>query len=219
MATKLPELSPSTRPPKLFLGNSTTQVTYIYIDDPSFFVQVHMLLFNITLGSGMNGTYNISWDSPAKGITISSGSTFFVLGCDFDVNLFDHVRNQIGSCMSRCHGEVVPNQRHCNGIGCCFIILQENVLGFQATIVQADAMAARSDSMHPNIMAFMSSEYYTRNATDLFSSWTNTSTIAGAMKVIGCSSLRGGGGELDTNKNLDLWLQLVCTKFKRKQAI
>ena len=39
------------------------------------------------------------------------------------------------------------------------------------------------------------------------------------LKVIGCSSLRGGGGELGTNKNLDLWLQLVCTKLKLKHAI
>ena len=38
-------------------------------------------------------------------------------------------------------------------------------------------------------------------------------------KVIGCSSLRGGGGELGTNKNLDLWLQLVCTKLKLKHTI
>ena len=36
---------------------------------------------------------------------------------------------------------------------------------------------------------------------------------------IGCSSLRGGGGELGTNKNYDLWLQLVCTKLKLKHAI
>jgi len=39
------------------------------------------------------------------------------------------------------------------------------------------------------------------------------------LKVIGCSSLIGGGGELGTNKNLDLWLQLVCTKLKVKHAI
>ena len=31
--------------------------------------------------------------------------------------------------------------------------------------------------------------------------------------------LRGGGGELGTNKNFDLWLQLVCTKLKLKHAI
>ena len=58
---------------------------------------------------------------------------------------------------------------------------KKNILGFQATIVRADAMAARSDSMHPDIMAFMSDEYYTQYATDLFSSWTNTSTIDGAI--------------------------------------
>jgi len=39
-------------------------------------------------------------------------------------------------------------------------------------------MAARSDSMHPGIMALMSSDYHVQNATDLFSSWTNTSKIA-----------------------------------------
>jgi hypothetical protein len=39
------------------------------------------------------------------------------------------------------------------------------------------------------------------------------------VKVIGCSNLRGGGGELGTNKKLDLWLQLVCTKLKLIQAI
>jgi len=51
------------------------------------------------------------------------------------------------------------------------------------------------------------SEYPVRQATGLM------------LKVIGCSSLRGGGGELGTNKNLDLWLQLICTKLKLKHAI
>ena len=36
---------------------------------------------------------------------------------------------------------------------------------------------------------------------------------------IGCSNLRGGGGELGSNKKLDLWLQLVCTKLKLIQVI
>ena len=44
-------------------------------------------------------------------------------------------------------------------------------------------------------------------------------TLGKYLKVIRCSSLRGGGGELGTNKNLDLWLQLVCTKLKLKHAI
>ena len=41
----------------------------------------------------------------------------------------------------------------------------------------------------------------------------------GSVKAIGCSSLRGGGGELGTIKNINLWLQLVCTQLKLKQAI
>ena len=43
--------------------------------------------------------------------------------------------------------------------------------------------------------------------------------VVNLVKVIGCSSLRGGGGELGSNKNSDLWLQLVCTKLKLKHAI
>ena len=43
--------------------------------------------------------------------------------------------------------------------------------------------------------------------------------ILANVKVIGCSNLRGGGGELGSNKKLDLWLQLVCTKLKLNQAI
>jgi hypothetical protein len=39
------------------------------------------------------------------------------------------------------------------------------------------------------------------------------------VRVIGCSSLRSGRSELNTNKNLDLWFQLICTKFKLKQDI
>jgi len=66
----------------------------------------------------MNSTYNMSWEAPAKGITIRSDyNTFFVLGCDCDVNLFDSLENPIGSCMSRCHGEVLPDRGPCNGVG------------------------------------------------------------------------------------------------------
>ena len=40
-------------------------------------------------------------------------------------------------------------------------------------------MVAQSDPLHTDIMAFMSYDgyYYTDNATDLFSSWTNASKI------------------------------------------
>ena len=68
----------------------------------------------------------------------------------------------------------MPNQGlYCNQTGCS-IRLQQDISGFQATIVRVDGMAARSDSIHPSIhpgiMALMSSDYYVQNATDLFSS-------------------------------------------------
>ena len=135
----------TTQPPKLFLGNSTTQVTYISIGDSNL-VYVPAMFFN---GTSMEeygtNTYNVSWDAPAKGITNTSYyNTFFFLGCDFDVDLFDSMRNPIESCMSRCHGKVLPNQGPCNGFGCCSIRLQNDISGFQGTIVWADNMAAQS---------------------------------------------------------------------------
>jgi hypothetical protein len=167
----------ATQPPELFLGNSTTQITSMY---GSGFVEAPMF-FNVTSGSGTNN-YNISWNAPAKGITISAlYNNFYALGCDFDVKLFDNVGNPIGSCMSRCRGEVLPNQGFCNNIGCCFISLEQDISGFQATIVRADGMAARSDSVHPGIIAFMANNYNTSN--DLLSSWTNASKLPGLLEV------------------------------------
>ncbi|WVZ74510.1 hypothetical protein U9M48_022684, partial [Paspalum notatum var. saurae] len=144
----------ATQPPKLYLGNdSTTQIINIF----SALVEVSMF-FNITLESGMN-SYNMSWEAPAKGISIDYENTFFVVGCDFDVALFDSVGKPIGYCMSMCHGE--------------------------ATIIRADNMTSQLDSRHPGIMAFMSVEnYYRQNATNLFSSWTNASDIYGAYLTV-----------------------------------
>ncbi|CAD6250176.1 unnamed protein product [Miscanthus lutarioriparius] len=144
----------NTQPPKLFLGNSTTQITGIDISYGSS-VYIPAMFFNSSLEESGTNTYNISWDAPAKGITIPDYITFFFLGCDFDVDLFDSVRNPIGSLH-----EQVPRQ------------------GFQGTIVRAGNMAGQSDPLHPGIMAFMSiGDYYMENATGLFSSWTNASKI------------------------------------------
>ena len=52
-----------------------------------------------------------------------------------------------------------------------------------------------------------------------FNKYNDINDIINLVKVIGCSRLRGGWGELGTLKNLNLWLQLVCIKLKLKQAI
>ncbi|RCV07429.1 hypothetical protein SETIT_1G243900v2 [Setaria italica] len=167
----------TTQPPKLFLmNNSTTEITRIYYG----FVEVPMF-FNSSFGPGRNNM-SWEWEAPAKGITINSYNNFFVLGCDFDVNLFDYERNPVGSCMSRCHGGVLPTRGPCNGIGCCFISLRNAMSGFQATFFRADGVAGQSsDSMYPRIMAFISYSDDMDNMTNLLLGWTNTSKIDGAV--------------------------------------
>uniref|UniRef100_A0A0E0GA33 Protein kinase domain-containing protein n=1 Tax=Oryza nivara TaxID=4536 RepID=A0A0E0GA33_ORYNI len=130
-------------------------------------------------------TYNISWVSPRKGVTISQRNTFYIIGCNIDVTLFEYgTRDAVGYCVSRCDGEKVPTEGPCNGKGCCSIKLSRDLRGFRSTLVQVDATAAQSYQLQlrHGVMAFMSyNDYYVDNATDLFLSWTNTSNIQEAL--------------------------------------
>ncbi|KAF7081802.1 hypothetical protein CFC21_085709 [Triticum aestivum] len=165
----------STKHPKLFLGSSTAQVTYMYssggLGTPIF--------FNLTTRPGTN-TYNMSWEAPVKGITIASDNILYVAGCDFDVTLFEYgTGDMVGSCMSRCAGKKAPTGVSCNGIGCCLIQLPRDLPGFRAELVSTNTTATQSDWFHPGIMAFVSMIYY--NTTAIFSSWTDPSNIFDAM--------------------------------------
>ncbi|TVU29111.1 hypothetical protein EJB05_20661, partial [Eragrostis curvula] len=166
------------QPQKLFLGNTTTQITDLYHSGA-----VVPMFINITMEPGMNTYKSWEWEAPAKGITIDADNTFYVIGCDFDATLFDNVGNHVGSCMSRCYGEKVTPGGPCNGLGCCFISLTtDSMIGFRATFVRADGIAPQSEPLHPGIMAFMSGaqDYYQQNRTNLFSGWTNASNVYGA---------------------------------------
>ncbi|XP_044320923.1 wall-associated receptor kinase 4 [Triticum aestivum] len=167
----------STKHPKLFLGSSTVQVTdmyYAYASTP----------INIKLATRPGtDTYNMSWEAPSKGITISSDNTLYVVGCDFDFTLFEYgTEEKVCSCMSRCAGEKAATGGPCNGIGCCLILLPRDLQGFQAEHVSTNITATQSDWLHPGIMAVVSrAEYYMYNTTNLFSSWTDASNIDDAM--------------------------------------
>uniref|UniRef100_J3LF22 Protein kinase domain-containing protein n=1 Tax=Oryza brachyantha TaxID=4533 RepID=J3LF22_ORYBR len=163
----------------LFLEDGTTQITdqiYNYVYAP--------MQFNLTMRPVMD-TYNMSWLSPAKGVTIDSRNNFYIIGCNIDVTLFEYgTRDPVGYCMSRCDGEKIPTEGPCNGKGCCSIQLSRDLNGFQSTLVQVDATAAQSisDPLPHGIMAFMSyDDDYVSNASDLFSSWTNASNVYGAL--------------------------------------
>ncbi|XP_040247457.1 wall-associated receptor kinase 1 [Aegilops tauschii subsp. strangulata] len=174
----------STKHPKLFLGSSTVQITRMY---SSYGIVITPIFFNRTTSPGTN-TYDMSWEAPGKGITIASYNTLFVIGCDFDVTMFEYgTGDMVGSCMSRCAGEKVPTGGPCNGRGCCLIPLTRDLPGFRAKLVSTNTTATQSDWLHPGIMAFVSPDYHYRdddsdntNTTTLFSSWTNASNIYGA---------------------------------------
>ncbi|VAI52326.1 unnamed protein product [Triticum turgidum subsp. durum] len=177
----------STKHPKL-LGSSTVQITRMY---SSYGIVFSPIFFNLTTSPGTN-TYDMSWEAPAKGITIASDNTLFVVGCDFDVTLFEYgTGDMVGSCMSRCAGEKVPTGGPCNGRGCCLIPLTRDLPGFRAELVSTNTTATQSDWLHPGIMAIVAPQYHYRdddgdntNTTTLFSSWTNASNIYGAALSI-----------------------------------
>ncbi|VAI63994.1 unnamed protein product [Triticum turgidum subsp. durum] len=166
----------STKHPRLFLGSSTIQVTDIGVYSG---VVLTPIIYNLTTMSGTN-TYDIIWQAPAKGITLTSDNTLYVAGCDLDVTLFKYgTRNMVGSCMTRCAGRKAPTGGPCYGKGCCLIPFASDLPGFHANLVSTNTTATQSDWLHPGIMALVSSNPYSYrdNTTDLFSSWTNPSTI------------------------------------------
>jgi hypothetical protein len=171
----------STKHPKLFFGNSTIQVTGVAA---GYFGASTRIIFNLTTRPGTN-TYNMSWEPPTEGITISSDNYLYVAGCDFDVTLFEYggMGDVVGSCMSRCAGKKAPTGVLCNGVGCCLISLPRDLPGFRAKLVSTNTTATQSDWLHPGIMAFVSPDYYefSSNTTAIFSSWTNPSNIDDAV--------------------------------------
>uniref|UniRef100_A0ACD5XH86 Uncharacterized protein n=1 Tax=Avena sativa TaxID=4498 RepID=A0ACD5XH86_AVESA len=152
---------------------NTTSGTYLFTP----------IIFRRATSPGTN-TYNMSWESPAKGITLTSDNTLFVAGCDLDVTLLEYGTGHIlGSCMTRCEGKIkqAPTGGPCNGIGCCIIPLPRDnlITGFHVKLVSTNTTATQSDWFHPGIMAFVTDdgEYYMNNATAIFSSWTDDSNI------------------------------------------
>jgi hypothetical protein len=164
----------STKPPKLFFGSSAIVLTDAYTDEA-----FTPIFFNLTTRPGTN-TYNMPWEAPTEGITLSRGNTLYVAGCDFDVTLFEYgTGDNVGSCMSRCAGKKAPTGVPCNGIGCCHIPLQRDLQGFRAKLVSTNATATQSDWLHPGIIGFVTyyDNPYQSNTTAVFSTWSNASDI------------------------------------------
>jgi len=94
----------TTRPPRLFWANSTTQI--LDAGDVASYGSVYGLIgFSITMTPGTT-SYTRSWESPAKGLVIDSGNALYVVGCNVEVVLFDTGTNlTLGYCSSMCPGD------------------------------------------------------------------------------------------------------------------
>ncbi|CAN6232410.1 unnamed protein product [Urochloa humidicola] len=166
----------TTRPPKLFLANSTTQILGTDTTCPEWVYA--SINFSIALTPGTS-SYTRSWESPAKGLAISSDNHMYVVGFDIEVVLFDARTNlTIGSCTSMCFGgkagASMPGP--CNGLGCCGIALPESIItGFRFTVSRRGGAEARSDAELSIVKVFLTQELYEFDTRDLYSSWINGS--------------------------------------------
>uniref|UniRef100_A0A0D9YVC3 Protein kinase domain-containing protein n=1 Tax=Oryza glumipatula TaxID=40148 RepID=A0A0D9YVC3_9ORYZ len=166
----------TTRLPKLFLGNSTTEITDL--NDRFVYVSIG---FNVTIIPGTS-VYNLSWKSPAKGFNISDYNYLYVLGCGVEVYLFDIDTNQtVGACISTCindrtiMGRELANVQDCVGLGCCAIgRFPEGLRGFRLKLIHRDSITSQSEVVPSTVKVFVAEEYvFDPNA--LYSNWINTS--------------------------------------------
>ncbi|TVU29281.1 hypothetical protein EJB05_20841, partial [Eragrostis curvula] len=170
----------TTHPPRLFWANSTTQM--VGTDPTDHYFAYASIGFSIAMTPGTTN-YTRSWEAPAKGFTIDSDNSMFVVGCDVVVVLFDTVTNRtVGSCTSICFGnratmanESAPVSGRCNGLGCCIIALPEYVVqGFRFTLSRRDGVAARAVAEPSTVKVFLTNGYVL-DAGDLYSTWINSS--------------------------------------------
>jgi hypothetical protein len=169
------------RPPRLFWLNSTVQI--LDASNMANPIVYGSIGFSITMTAAGTSTYTRSWESPAKGLSIDSDNSMYVVGCNVEVILFDTGTNLIvGSCgISICLGhkslmrkevEAVDDGDRCNRLGCCSIsYLPRYMRGFRFTLSRRNGIAARS---HAIVKVFLA-EGYEFDTSDLYSSWINAS--------------------------------------------
>jgi hypothetical protein len=175
----------NTTSPRLFLGNSTIQTDGLYpgineISAPG----VH---FNVTMKPGMD-TYNISWEVPVEGVTISGDNCLYVVGCGVDVYLFGRDTNDpIGSCMSICLDDQKAMKKVNNaaaqysnadlGMGSCSICLGQDMRAFGFMVGRLNGgVSALSGEVLSNIKVFLA-EDYSFDTSDIYSSQINESNV------------------------------------------
>ncbi|KAJ1296674.1 hypothetical protein BS78_01G320700 [Paspalum vaginatum] len=169
----------TTRPWKLFLGNTTAQVTGLY---PAGTV-LASIVYTIPMSPDV-GAYNLSWQSPGRNLNIESYNYFAFLGCGIGVYLFHpDTGDLVGHCTSKCSSMeamlIATQGGSCNGMGCCTVTFPVPFRGFRVTIVKNnDTLPQRFSNI--TVKAFLSFRPYKFSITDLLSDKINAS-IVGAL--------------------------------------
>jgi len=176
----------STRPPKLFLANTTT--TEIVKQYPWGAVDAS-IVFNIATRPGAFGNYSWSWEAPGKSLALAlyGQSTVFIVGCGFEAFLFENTTSGpgdlLGNCASTCDDSAAlgteAEEGGCNGMGCCNIVLQEPVRAFALSIIQKEETVPAALA-NATVKAFLSDGSYNFSMADLLSDKVNGSTIGAA---------------------------------------
>jgi hypothetical protein len=148
-------------------------------------------------------TYNMSWEVPVEGLTISGDNRLYVVGCGVDVYLFGRDTNDpIGSCMSICLDDkkamkkannaaagadnyyVVPYGDVGIGMGSCSITLGQDVPAFGFMVGRLNGgVLALSGEVLSNVKVFLA-EDYRFDISDIYSSQINENNADGALYSI-----------------------------------
>ena len=170
----------SSRPPKLFLGTTTTEIVDQY---PSGVYA--SIVFNIATTPGVL-TYNRSWESPRKSLNIRPYDNYLVIvGCGIDVYMLNPDTGDVwGYCSTMCADMAIMRKeadgRACSGMGCCTITFQRPVRAFRISIVQKEETLP-IEVANATLKAFLSYAYdpyqYNFSTADLMSDKIDASTI------------------------------------------
>lgn len=175
--------SNNTKPWKLFLGNTTTQVTSLF---PSGTV-LASVMYTIPMTPGV-GTYNLSWDSPGRNLNIETYNYLAFLGCGIGVYLFHpDTGDLLGHCTSKCASMsamlMATEGGICNGMGCCTVTFPVLFRGFRVTIVKNNETVPQPFA-NLTIKAFLTFYPYRFSVADLLSDKINASTVGASSAYL-----------------------------------
>ncbi|KAM0928431.1 hypothetical protein ACQ4PT_002477 [Festuca glaucescens] len=174
----------ATQPHKLFLGNTTTQVTSLF-PSGTVLASVMYTIPPMMLGTG---TYNLSWESPGRNLNIVTYNYLAFLGCGIGVYLFHpDTGDLVGHCTVKCASvasmTVATEGGICNGMGCCSVTFPVLFRGFKVTIVRNNETVPEPFA-NITIKAFLTFHSYKFSIADLLSDKINASTVGASFAYL-----------------------------------